>query len=138
VNHNIVFSQIQGLHFAVDQVLTRLLPASSLPVAGSAAYEELSRKLTSWEAQVELLVRDLSSERHAKLAGNLYHDAELMQTANRELQSLSVRPSGPTIRSPRPAGGADLPVSLAILGRIVHIVALRFVKQTDVGQVPKR
>jgi len=181
--------QLSSVLRAIDQELTKLLPSVSIPIAGSSANDQLFRKISSWESQLNLIVRNLSSElqrldleskrissfpRNAqysaaqsvndrirnldgamraaatvrkrleqlfdrlgrptgpeiikaleKLTTGAYKQVELTQAVGRELRSLTAKPSAPVIHGATPAAGPDLMVSIAVVGRLLHLLALR-------------
>ena len=63
----------------------------------------------------------------AKLASNITGSAETMQKARTELAKSISQPSGPAFvsRDAQAVGGQDLLVSLAVVGRLVQILALK-------------
>lgn len=65
-----------------------------------------------------------------KLTAGTFKEVKLTQAATRELQSLTAKPSGQVLRSPSPGTAPDLLVSLAVVGRLLHILALRLLKRS--------
>src|SRR5207302_10916206 len=62
-----------------------------------------------------------------KLTTGALKEVELTQAATRELQSLTVKPSGQVLRSASPRVGPSVLVSLAVVVPLLHILALRIV-----------
>ncbi len=188
---SVIQVQLSSVLRAIDQELTKLLPSVSVPIAPSSAHDQLCRKMSSWETQLDLIVRNLSSElqrldleskrissfpRNArysagqsitdrirnfdgamraaatvrerleqlfdrlgrptgpeivkaleKLTTGAYKQVELTQAAGRELRSLTAKPNVPIVRGATPAAGPDLMVSIAVVGRLLHLLALRLV-----------
>jgi hypothetical protein len=189
---NVIHVQLASVLRAIDQELTFLLPAESLPLAGTAAHARLCQKVSELDRQLDLVVRNLSSGQHAlalesqrirslprdlryssqqsvigrrrnlddamrvvatvhtrleqlfdrigrptgpevlraleKLITGAYNQVELTRAVTQELQRLTTKPSGPVIRASAPATTPDLLASIAIVGRLMHILAVRFLK----------
>jgi hypothetical protein len=186
---SVIQVQLASVLRAIDQELTKLMPSVAVPSVTSSAHDQLCRKMSSWESQLDLMARNLSSElqrlqleskrissfprsaRYAmaqsvtdrirnfdgamsaaatvrdrleqlfdrlgrptgpeivkaieELTTGAYKQIELTQAAVRELRSLTTKSSGPVIRGATPAAVPDLIVSIAVVGRLLHLLALR-------------
>ncbi len=68
-----------------------------------------------------------------KLATTAFKEAELTRAATRELQSSITKSSGPVLHGAAPAAGPDLLVSVAVVGRLMHILVLRYLARAGKG-----
>jgi hypothetical protein len=71
-----------------------------------------------------------------KLTTGAFKQVELTQAATRELQSLTMKLPGPTLRGASQTVAPDMLVSLAVIGRLLHILALRFARRSRGGGMP--
>ncbi len=198
----LIHVQLGRLLGTIEQELTKLLSSASFPLASSAAYDRVWHSIDSWEEQLNLIGRNLSSEMQRlelesgrisslprdarysmqqsladrgrnlndamaavgkvrerldllldrlgrptgpeiikaleKLTTGTYKQAELMQAASRELHALSSTTSVSSIRGPAPSAGPDLLVSIAVIGRMLQIVALHLAGGSGRGTAPSR